>query len=358
VATRAGIGLSCSLRIAKKLSNLRGPLQGAKNQDFERIGTTFHKWVREESGLIGLDSGSEFHKFITRQFVFFSDQYVRLHQAARIFTPGLEYVYYNACNNFTLQYPLLLAPMLPEDDAVIIDRKIRLVAGYIDIFIARRVWNFRTLGYSSIVYTMFNLMKDIRDKSVPELVDILKSRVAGMTISFSTNDRLRVHQQNHRFIRHMLARMTYHIEQQSGVESSFASHISRSIRKPFEIEHIWANKYKRHQDEFEYPQDFAEYRNRIGGLILLPRGFNQSLGDDTYASKVKAYFGRNMLAQTLNEQCYQRNPSFLAYLERSGLPFRPHSQFKKADLDARQELYRQICEEIWSPAQFDRELAT
>ncbi len=33
---------------------------------------------------------------------------------------------------------------------------------------------------------------------------------------------------------------------------------------------------------------------------------------------------------------------------------KPHSQFKRADLLERQELYRQICEQIWNP---DRLLA-
>ncbi len=40
----------------------------------------------------------------------------------------------------------------------------------------------------------------------------------------------------------------------------------------------------------------------------------------------------------------------------SHLPFRPHLTFKKADLDTRQELYQLICEEIWSPSRFDKEL--
>lgn len=93
----------------------------------------------------------------------FVNHYVRIRQAAQKLTPGLEYIFYNAHNNFTLQYPLLLAPLCIEDDLETVDRKMRLVAGYLDIFIARRIVNFRTLNSSSIVYTMFNLMKEIRD---------------------------------------------------------------------------------------------------------------------------------------------------------------------------------------------------
>ncbi|MGI8815666.1 MAG: hypothetical protein ACR2G2_10455 [Pseudonocardia sp.] len=41
-----------------------------------------------------------------------------------------------------------------------------------------------------------------------------------------------------------------------------------------EVEHIWANHAERHTDEFAHAADFAEYRNRIGGLLLLPKSFN------------------------------------------------------------------------------------
>lgn len=341
---------------AKYADSIRERKKGAVNRDFEKIGTIFHKWVRDESERIGLNNSSDFYDFIAQKYAFFSKQYIRLRQASKQFTPGLEYVYYNACHNFTLQYPLILASLRPEDDPDAIDRKIRLVSGFIDIFIARRIWNFRTLGYSSIVYTMFNVMRDIRDKDVPDLVSILHQKLKDTAEDFSSTSDFRMHQQNRRQVHQLLARITYHIEQESGVASSFPHYISRTIKKPFEIEHIWANKFERHRGEFDHAEDFLRYRNRIGGLILLPRGFNQSLGDDTYQTKVKAYFGQNLLAKTLNEQCYQNNPSFLAYRQRSGLSFQSHAEFKVADLNTRQELYRRICEEIWSPARFDREL--
>lgn len=341
---------------AKYANSIRERTRGASNKDFEKIGTEFHKWVRDEKDHIVLKESADFRDFIKNKFAQFSKHYIRVRKAAQTFTPGLEYVFYNAHNNFTLQYPLVLAPLRPEDDQETVNRKIRLVSGYIDIFIARRVVNFRTLGYSSIVYTMFQLMKKIRDLDVPELVEVLRAEVTEIPETFEGIKDFYLHQQNQRRMHHLLARMTYHIEQKSGTESSFETYKSREIKKPFEIEHVWANKYERHTDEFTTEEEFAQYRNRFGGLLLLPRGFNQSLGADTYEEKVKAYFGQNLLAKSLNEQCYRNNPSFMNYVNQSGLPFRPHSEFRKADIDARQELYRKICEEIWSPSRFDREL--
>jgi len=301
---------------AKYAESIRERKKGATNKDFDIIGTTYHKWVHDESKRIDLRYSTDFRDFVMIQFKSFSGHYIRIRQAARELTSGLEYIFYNAHNNFTLQYPLLLASLRAGDDLETANRKIRLVAGYLDIFIIRRAVNFRTLDYSSIVYTMFNLMKEIRELNVPSLVEVLKARVAMMEESFEGMSRFYLNLWSKRYIQHILARITRHIEEQSSVESSFATYVSRDIKKPFEIEHIWADKYERHIDEFATEREFAEYRNHIGGLLLLPRGFNQSFGDKPYAEKLEAYFGQNLLAKSLNEQCYHNNPSFLAACRR------------------------------------------
>lgn len=344
---------------AQYAETIRDRKKGATNKDFEKIGS-FHKWVRDEQKRVGLRKSTDFNDFIQRLFERYSKYYIRIRKAAQKLTPGLEYVYYNALNNFTLQYPLIISAICAEDDINTVDKKNRLVSGYIDIFIARRIVNFRTLGYSSIVYTMFNLMKKIRGLDVVNLADLLKKEVMEEMndTTFEAMSDFYLHQQNRRRVHFLLARITHHIEQQCGIENSFENYVSRDIKKPFEIEHIWAeNKYEQYSDDFELEKDFLEYRNRIGRLLLLPQGFNQSFGAETYEKKVDAYFGQNLLAKSLNERCYQKNPAFLEYINQSRLPFKPYpKEFKKSNLDERQELYRMICEEIWSPKRFDLEV--
>ena len=334
---------------AKYARTIREGKKDAKPQDFEKISSSFNKWAKDEKALLSLNTKADFLAFINERFARFSRHYLHLREAALSQTPGLEHIFYNAYNNFTLQYPLMLAPVRTEDDLETVSRKIRLVAVYIDIFVARRIWNFRTLGYSAIVRTMFNLMRDIRDLSVQELADLLRERVEKMDETFASDTRFRLHQQNRYQVHYLLARITSHIEAQSGIESSFATYTDRSIKKPFEIEHIWADNFDRHKDEFSNPWEFGEYRNHIGGLVLLQRGFNQSLGGATYPTKLKHYYGQNLLARSLHGQCYENNPAFNAYRKQSKLPFMPHAEFKKEDLDTRQDLYRQIAKEIWGP---------
>ena len=75
-----------------------------------------------------------------------------------------------------------------------------------------------------------------------------------------------------------------------------------------------------------------------------------------YEEKLPHYLGQNLLAWSLNPLCYERNPGFWQFVKRTGLSFRAHEGFKKADLDERGELYRQIAKRIWDPDQLLREV--
>lgn len=332
---------------------IRERKKGAVPGDFDRISTEFHRWVRDHKLDIGLNKSADFVSFIERDFAFYTRQYLQLREASISLKPGLEEVFYNAQQGFTLQYLLLLASLTPDDTAEVIDRKIRLVASFLDILLARRLWNSRTITYNTMQYAMFIVMQEIRGKTPVDLATLLRQKLDGETEVFTSNDRLRLHQQNYKAIYQFLARITDHIERQSGLRSRYSEYIAAGKNR-YEIEHIWADHPELHSDEFSYIEDFEEYRNRIGGLLLLPKSFNASYGDLPYAKKLPRYYGQNLLVQSLNSQCYDHNPGFLRYKERSGLPFQPHKEFKKADLDARQKLYQKIAEEIWNPERLNK----
>jgi len=333
---------------------IRERKRGAEPQDFELIGTEFHRWVRDHEQSIGLSGPADFARFIERDFAFFSRWYERLRLAGEELTPGLECVHFNAQHNFTLQYPVLLAPLRIEDSEAEVLRKIRIVAAWLDIMLHRRIWNSRLITYSSMQYGMFLATREIRGKSAEDLATVLRARLDSSEETFATNDSFRMHVLNGQQIHRMLARMTDYVETQSGMASRYGEYAQRG-KKGYEIEHIWANHAERHTDEFSHPSEFAEYRNRIGGLVLLPKSFNASYGDSPYQEKREHYLGQNLLARSLHEQAYDHNPGFKRLVAESGLPFRAHAEFKKADLDSRQELYRRLAERIWNPERLQRE---
>lgn len=141
--------------------------------DFDIIGTAFHKWVRDNADHLGLKREDEFRAFVEQDFMRLSARYLELLHASQALESGLESVFYNAHTGFTLQLPVILASITPDDDDGIFRQKASLVAGALDIFVARRMVNFRNFGYSTVVYTMFNLMKGVRNRPVDELRGVL-----------------------------------------------------------------------------------------------------------------------------------------------------------------------------------------
>jgi hypothetical protein len=336
---------------------IRERKRGAVPQDFDLIGTEFHRWVRDHEKSLHLTTGADYARFIERDFAFYSRWYERLRRAADDLTAGMEAVHFNAQHNFTLQYAVLLAPLRIEDTEAILLRKLRVGAAYIDILIHRRIWNSRAIDYSTMQYAMFVVMRDIRGKSVDELVAILGDKLGAETETFLTNDRFHLHGMNGRQIHRLLARMTDYIETRSGMASRYSEYSQRSGKNGYEIEHIWSNHPARHKDEFDHPTDFEEYRNRVGDLLLLPKSFNGSYGALPYGKKREHYDSQNLLARSLHENAYDHNPGFLRFIKESGLPFGARAEFKKADLDSRQELYQKLADQIWSPERLAREAA-
>ena len=349
-------GIKAWLR-SQYAESIRERRRGAIPQDFDLIGTEFHRWVRNNEESLGLAASAEFARFIERDFAFYGRWYERLRRAAETQTSGLECIHFNAEHNFTLQYPVLLAPLRVEDDEATALRKLRVVAAYLDILIHRRLWNWRAIDYSTMQYAMFLVMRDIRSKNVVELAELLRERLDGEKETFvpnGRNERFGLHGMNGPQIHRLLARMTDFVETRSGQASRYAEYAQRG-RMGYEIEHIWAYHPERHVEEFAHPGDFAEYRNRIGGLLLLPKSFNASYGDLPYTQKREHYDSQNLLARSLHERAYDHNPGFRRFIDESGLPICAHAEFKKSDLDMRQELYRRLAAQIWSPDRLAQE---
>lgn len=332
---------------AKKIRERR---KAAKAEDWDRIGTEFHRWLRGEAKHIGLAKQSDFYDFVTRDLDYYSRHYQRIVKAAswQSTNPQLAHIGYNADRGFTLQHQVLLAPLTTSDSADVAVTKMELVARYLDTLLAWRVWNFRSLAYSTMSYAMFLVMRDIRGLAIPDLATHLHGLLLAEPETFDSNDRLYVHQQNRYQLQLLLARITDYVGVQSG-EASRYRELTNATKVRYEVEHIWADHPERHTDEFAHPHEFAEHRNLIGDLLLLPKSFNASYNDDPYAKKLPHYLEQNILARTLHPQGYEKNPGFLRFVEASGLPFRHYETYTKASIAERGHLYRAIAQRLWNP---------
>lgn len=342
---------------AQYADTIRDRKAGAADKDWELIGNAFHRWVRDNRGRLNIGTQAENLELISTHFTFFAKTYQLILEASRTYTKGLESVYYNAHNEFTWQNTVLLAPLCVTDDSDTVRRKISATATYLDIWLMRRTVNYIRVGYSSTAYAMFILCRDIRGKSLNDLVTLLSQKLAGDDITFDGSPSrgrtgikgLGLNQFSRRYIYHLLARLTAYTEVNAGKPDLFDKYVDRSCPNPCDIEHIWSNDYSEYKDQFQSEQEFQDWRNGIAGLLLLPADVNRSYQDKPFAQKAPHYAQQNLYAASLTSSAYQHQPQFTAFLKQQGLPFKPYDQFGKTEQRERRQLVEALANCVWSP---------
>jgi hypothetical protein len=274
-------------------------------------------------------------------------------EAENTFNKELEHLYYIGFWGIapSLTYPLLLSPLTINDKESDIKNKMELVARYIDGFVVRRSVNFKLFTASSIRFTMCNLVKSIRGKGLEELKLILQEKMQEVDAEYNFQKGMssfRLHGQNKYFVKYFLSRLTTYLDEGSQLGNDFVKYMTNPKCKPFEIEHIWCNHIELHADEFTQIHEFTEWRNRIGDLVLLQNGTNQSLSDMPVKDKLPIYMGQNSLTKSLSVGAYINNPNFVNFCKKENLAFKGYSDFKKTDIEERCKLYADMADKIWS----------
>lgn len=339
---------------AQYAETIRETKAGAVNQDFDIIGGSFHKWVRDERDKLGLSSTDDFELFIMK-FSKFADVYKKIREAENTFTEETKYIYYNAHVNFTLQPQLLLAPICYEDTWPVIIEKMNLVARFIDLLITARVTNYKSVDYSTIKNYVFNVTKNIRRCSVEDLKARLKAQYENLAYDpVAALPELRLNSFTKKYIKNMLARITGYIEEQTGVASNYCNYMNTQTKNPFEIEHIITDHYEWFTSEYADQEEFRRWRNSFGALLLLHKSINASLNDSKYDYKLSKYCSNegNIYTESLGNQAYQNNPKFKKFIADNGLGFKPYAQFGKAEITERIQLLVQLVNLVWNTEMF------
>lgn len=333
---------------------IRETKAGAINKDFDLIGGSFHKWVRDEREKLGLIEDSDFELFI-KKFAKFADVYSLIRNAEMEFAEEMKYIYYNAQINFTLQSQLLLAAVCYEDDWSTIIEKMNLVARFIDVLIVSRVTNNRSVDYSTIKNFVFNVTKDIRRTDIPTLKKKLENHY--INLEFNPNvtfKELRLNSFTKKYIKNILARVTSYIEEQTGVASNYCNYMNIQTKNPFEIEHIISDHYEWFASEYADNEDFKRWRNNIGALLLLHKSINASLNDAKYEYKLKKYCSNegNIYTESLGDLAYQNNPQFKKFIADKGLKFKPYTKFGKQEILERIDILTELVKLVWNDDMF------
>ncbi|MDX9694542.1 MAG: DUF262 domain-containing protein [Bacteroidales bacterium] len=164
---------------AKYAESIRPTKIGAENEDFEIIGTQFHSWVKNNSSKTFLKHSDDFYFFIRSDFDFFSNLYLKIYGLKNTFNQEFADIY---CSNFypiadSLSYPLLISPISKIDDTTTIEDKIKLSAKFLDIYTLTRVIIGKAITQSSIRYSMYEMVKSVRNLDTKTLKERLSSEL-------------------------------------------------------------------------------------------------------------------------------------------------------------------------------------
>ncbi len=305
--------------------------------DFTQIGKAFHRWIREKSNKLGLVNSQDYENFIA-EMKYFANVYEKINNL--IMERNTEEYLYLIVNNdygFTLQPALILASIKYNDSDKIVNEKIKIVSKYLTKVLSWRVWNHMMISQSSLEALIYDLCKKIRNMDKDVLKEYLNTDPMG---EIKLENVPTLNQQNKPKLKVLISLITEIIAKESN-ESNYMLN-----QKNIEVEHIWSDHFEEHQDEFEDESEFANMRNNIGDLLVLPKSFNASYGALPYEKKLIQYFEQNILAQTLNKNKYRNNPDFLRFVQNSNLDFKSYDTFKRESIIERANLYRNIL--LWN----------
>lgn len=327
--------------------------QYAEGEDFEAIGGTFHKWIRDSHDKLRLNTSADYEHFINN-FLHFAEIYRHIKQAEKTFSAETKYIFYNAQVKFTLQAQTLMAPVCPNDDMATVNQKVNLAARFIDLLINARVTKYKSVDHNNIKGYIFSLTRDIRHLFVADLKIKLKTRYDELDYDAAVvMPRLLINQFTKKYIKNILARITSFIEEQTSGIPRYADYMTATA-DPFEIEHVLCDHFERFKSDFADEKEFDDFRNCIGALLLLRKSINASLGDSDYPQKLVKYCSAdgNIYAASLDKQTYQNNPRFAQFIAANNLSFEPYKKFGKAEIQRRIAVVAELANLIWNTEDF------
>ena len=260
---------------AKYAQKIREGKKDSKDQDYEIVGREFHEWIRQNHVALGLIKSDDYYGFITNEFKFYADIYLRLKNYAENYTAGFEEVFFNADKDLNYQYMFIISALNSTDSDEIINKKIKLVSAFIDSYTARRLFNFAKLNWNTQKTEYFATIKAIRGMSIDKLTVYLTHKLRDMEYQLTgiteadKGSGFSWNQFTGRYMLHILARFTDFVDVQTGNQSLFDSYVNRKVKNSYDREHVIPDKYEDYRSVFSSLEEFNIFRWKLGNLILL-----------------------------------------------------------------------------------------
>lgn len=340
---------------AKWADTMRGKSKGDPAGDFEIIGEAYHRWFHDNTKRLAMATADDYVRFARDDIPKFADIYSFIKSSESELRPGYDCIFYNAARKYSFQSMVLLAATRVSDNTTDWQKKVALVAKFIDLILTSRTIEGKENNYDNLKEISFSLAKEMRDKDFTTLTTYVRAEWPKYAAALPNLPTLRYAKSDRSDILYLLARIACHLEESFTLTNrvGFPTYWQRDRgMKTFDIEHLLKEAFDTTAlpaaHGFTDAKDYAESRSLFGALVLLPRSRNRSLQDKAYRDKIQAYATENVLAQTLCDALYQSNPNVSSFF--AGNPtinLASIGDFAKADIAKRASAYVAVAQQVW-----------
>lgn len=326
--------------------SIRSGLRGAENEDFEKIGTRFHTWIKDNHKKIGLNNPNDFYNFIKGDFEFYSSLYEKIKYYESHNNEYVSSLYLSSYWGIasSLSYPLLMSSITKLDDENTIIAKLKSVSNFLDILVITRAMNYKGNSQSFLRYIIYTLVKEIRNKDLTELRNILKDKLLSGKDNFDELEKFNIHNVNRKFLHYLLARINFYINNDVyGQKITFGDLMAPRRQNRYVVHQIIEN-YINYADTFENEDYFNHFKSKLGNIILIPNPINNEFSDKISTNRFNKLRKDLILNQSLLSSFY-KNWSENDYLSNKGLV--PFGDVKES-IDNRTFVLNQIIRDIWN----------
>ena len=222
------------------------------------------------------------------------------------------------------------------------ERRINAVARLLETVAARRIWAEKEVTHTAMLNIVLNhgwierLRANTRPLG-PTLMAMLTDDDVDPQGTFA--DAPRITPRSTGRTRLMLARLTEHVERKCGLPTDLKALLTATGAAGHEIDHLIAAQHAQGKKE--------PLRERIGAVVLVSRSKNKTLGSKRYAERRDAYLNESKLAATLADPVAGESAQVRRIRDRYGLG--PEPKVDEAMVERREDAYRRIAREVWSP---------
>lgn len=341
---------------AKWATTMRGKAKGDPAGDFDIIGEAYHRWFDDNTAKLSIQNADDYVRFARDDIPRYAEIYTFIKKAEAVLKAGFEDIYYNSVRKFSFQPMILLSVTTVTDTTTDWQKKIALASRFLDLMLTTRTIEGKENNYDNLKDISFAFAKAIRDKSSAELLAYVRTEWHKYGPIIPDLSKLTYAKADKSDLLYVLARIAANLEDAFALTNrvGFPTYWQRDRgRKTFDIEHLLKAAFDPAAlppaHGFADAKDYADHRNLIGALALLPRSRNRSLRDKPYREKLVAYATENVLTQTLCEALYESNPSVSTYVQDNpGARLSAVTDFGKSHIAERSAMYVAVAQKVWA----------